>query len=135
MAYEDGPGIIHDPNSKLTVRDPTGYFKDRKKGHVDLHRFFTEKYRSDLAMPIHTKEMRTSGLYPGGIALVSRARPVAEGSIVVVSIQGQTVVRRLAKQDGTWCLLADDLREKPFFITEFTEVERIGVVTSAHIIF
>ena len=135
MAFEDGPGVPIVRDRRHNVYDPTGYFNGNKGDFVDLHRFFTDKHKSDLSMPVHTKEMRVSGLFPGGFVLISRAIPAREGAIVAVRMEGQVVIRRLVKQDGVWCLRADDPRERPFFITEGIQVERVGVITSAHIMF
>lgn len=116
------------------ISDPRGILRGIEGDLVDMHAFLTNHSVSVQVLEVTSREMRASGLFPKNYALVDRALPVRDGSIVAVLYEGITVVRRLVKREGAWFLVADDPREQDYPITDETNVERLGVVTHSIIV-
>lgn len=111
------------------IGTPNGHLERPGGEQIDLHAFLTNHRVSINLWPIETNAMRVSGLHAGSFALVDRSLSPAPGKIVVVRCNGQVLIRRLIKKNNQWFLIADDPLEEQFLINEFTEVERLGVVT------
>lgn len=127
VQYEKQPLQSHKQGRFVTTI--AGHLEWPSGNQIDLHAFLTGHQASINLWPIETNIMRASGLFRGSFALVDQNRPPALGKIVVVRFNNQVIMRRLAKRDNRWCLVPDDPREQVLFITEFDQVERLGVVT------
>lgn len=137
MPYNSGikhlPARFASHKAGRYVVDTTGMLQGKEGALIDLHRFFTQDIPFLEIMPIQTKTMRASGLYPGGFALVHKAGKPVHESIVVVSYNGQVIIRRLIKRDNRWWLIADDPREPPLAISDDVEIHKIGTVVGAYV--
>ncbi|HET6567968.1 MAG TPA: S24 family peptidase [Rhodothermales bacterium] len=76
--------------------------------------------------------MRDAGLQSGDILLVDRARTPTVGKVVVACVEGELVVRRLARISGRYYLTADNPAYPPLPLAEDLDHVVWGVVASWH---
>ena len=70
--------------------------------------------------------MKDAGILPGDLLLVDRKKEAVDGDIIVTSIEGGIVVKRLDKINGK--LISENVDFKPIDITEQSSMHVWGVV-------
>lgn len=73
--------------------------------------------------------MTGAGIHNGDILIVSRAEPITHLAIIVGTLNGEFVCKRLDRQNA--CLLSENPNSKPYFITDDDEFGVEGVVISS----
>lgn len=69
------------------------------------------------------------GIYPGSILIVNKALKPKSSSIVIAVVDGELVVKRLYKRNGTVKLLSENPNYAPIEFTDGDELIIWGVVT------
>lgn len=74
--------------------------------------------------------MRGAGIYHQDIIVVDRSLEVSEGRVVVAVVNGEMLIKRFSKKGDRLFLLAENPDYPPLEITEETDFQVWGVVTS-----
>ena len=73
--------------------------------------------------------MSGAGIFDGDYLIVSRAIPAKPGHVVVACLNGDVLVKRLAKEQGQFILQSENPAYSPRYILENDELTIWGVVT------
>ena len=73
--------------------------------------------------------MAGAGIFDGDYLIVSRAIPAKPGHVVVACLNGDVLVKRLAKEQGQFILQSENPAYSPRYILENDELTIWGVVT------
>ncbi len=73
--------------------------------------------------------MTGAGIFDGDHLIVSRAIPAKPGHVVVACLNGDVLVKRLAKEQGQFILQSENPAYSPRYILENDELTIWGVVT------
>lgn len=79
---------------------------------------------------IKGSSMIGAGIHDGDIVIVDRSLEPAHGKIAIVSIDSEFTVKRLAKRNGRLFVVPENENFAPLEITEETDFEVWGIVTS-----
>lgn len=102
--------------------------RDYFDGGLDLNRLLVHDRVATFIMRVAGHSMHSAGIYDGDEIIVDRSLSVKHGSVVVVSLNGQMLVRRW-QVDGAHVSLLSDESPLPVVLTEGDEVEVFGVIT------
>lgn len=73
--------------------------------------------------------MQQSGIHDGDVLVVDRSIIPKHGQIVIASIEGEPIIRRLVKMGSRFFLLSDSQKYEPIAVSEETNWMIWGVVT------
>jgi len=73
--------------------------------------------------------MVDAGIYEGDTLTVDRSLEARSGTIVVASLDGETLVKRLKVQSGRTYLISENQNYPPIEVTEYITFRILGVVT------
>lgn len=73
--------------------------------------------------------MNGAGIFNGTRLIVDRAEKPRAGRIVLAYVDGQPVVKRLAKASGGWSLMSANAAYKTIHPDQYSSIEVFGVVT------
>ncbi len=73
--------------------------------------------------------MAGAGIFDGDHLIVSRAIPAKPGHVVVACLNGDVLVKRLAKEQGQFILQSENPAYSPRYILENDELTIWGVIT------
>ncbi|MEU3331585.1 translesion error-prone DNA polymerase V autoproteolytic subunit [Glutamicibacter creatinolyticus] len=102
--------------------------RDYFDGGLDLNRLLITDRVSTFIMRVAGGAMVSAGIHDGDEIIVDRSRSVQHGSVVVLSLNEQMLVRRWQVERGRVGLLSDESAQ-PQWLGEHDEVEVFGVVT------
>ncbi|MBB4867139.1 DNA polymerase V [Pseudomonas nitritireducens] len=75
------------------------------------------------------ESMAPCGIMNRSRLVVDRARDAVAGNVVVVFVDNQPLVKRLAYSQGKWALESDDPAYPPIPIDQYESIDMFGVVT------
>ncbi|HBP0460598.1 TPA: translesion error-prone DNA polymerase V autoproteolytic subunit [Pseudomonas aeruginosa] len=81
------------------------------------------------AVSVSGDSMAGAGIFDGDHLIVSRAIPAKPGHVVVACLNGDVLVKRLAKEQGQFILQSENPAYSPRYILENDELTIWGVVT------
>ncbi|WP_052136931.1 LexA family transcriptional regulator [Arthrobacter sp. PAMC 25486] len=87
--------------------EPTGFAspaRDYFDGGIDLNRHLIRDRTSTFVMRVSGDSMAGTGIADGDEIIVDRALAPRDGSVVVVVVEGELLIRRLVKHDGVTSL-------------------------------
>lgn len=102
--------------------------RDYFDGGLDLNRLLVMDRVSTFIMRVSGNAMRSAGIHDGDEVIVDRSLSVRDGSVVIVNLNGQMLVRRW-HIDGPKVGLLSDESPLPVWLTEGDEVGVFGVIT------
>lgn len=100
---------------------------------VDLHERLIHNTEATFFIRVSGDSMRDAGIMDGSILIVDTARPAVAGNIVVASIDGKYVVKRLRRVRGIFELHPENVLAQYPILRPTNELQIFGVVTS-HIV-
>ena len=96
---------------------------------LDFNELLIENAPATFAVRVAGDSMTGIGLFPGDIAVVNRARPVIDGSIVVALVDGEFTLKRFRRRAGRVWLHPENPAYPDIEIAEGMAFEVWGVVT------
>lgn len=102
---------------------------DLLESHLDLNRYLISQPAATFFMRFEGEPMLESGLRQGDLLIVDRSVEVTEQKIVVASVDGDLVIRRVSRNRRRLQLLSENPDCQLISITEDTEFQIWGVVT------
>ena len=102
--------------------------RDYFDGGLDLNRLLVKDRVSTFIMRVGGHAMQSAGIYDGDEVIVDRSLPVRHNSVVVLSLNGQMLIRRWQIDGAKTGLLCDE-SPIPVTLSEGDEVSIFGVVT------
>ncbi|MFN5980477.1 MAG: LexA family protein, partial [Pseudanabaena sp.] len=102
---------------------------DLLESHLDLNRYLISQPAATFFMRFEGEPMLESGLQQGDLLIVDRSIEVTEQKIVVASVNGDLVIRRVSRNRRRLQLLSENPNCQLISITEDTEFQIWGVVT------
>ncbi|MHA7158526.1 LexA family protein [Glutamicibacter endophyticus] len=102
--------------------------RDYFDGGLDLNRLLVRDRVSTFILRVEGQAMVSAGIFDGDEIIVDRSLPVKDGSVVVLSLNGQMLVRRWVTRAGRTGLLCDE-SPLPVWLAEQDDLEVFGVVT------
>jgi len=97
---------------------------------IDLNKHFIKNHEATFLVRALGQSMHGSGINDQAVLIVDRSIKAKHNSIVVASIDGEFVCKRL-KLKPKMCLMPDNPESPAIFIKEGQELEIVGTVTSA----
>lgn len=122
------PGASHGPVQAVSAMGFPSPARDYFDGGLDLNRLLVRDRVSTFIMRVSGHAMRSAGIYDGDEVIVDRSLSVRHGSVVIVNLNGQMLVRRW-HIDGSKVGLLSDESPLPVLLTEGDEVGVFGVIT------
>lgn len=96
---------------------------------LDFNELLIESPSATFAVRISGESMTGAGLFPGDIAVVNRARKVANSNVVLALVDGEFTLKRYKSRAGKIKLLAENPKFSDIIILDETILEIWGVVT------
>ncbi|MET4004520.1 DNA polymerase V [Arthrobacter sp. UYCu511] len=106
-----GGGVVFGmdvPAPRHQSAEPTGFAspaRDYFDGGIDLNRHLIRDRTSTFLMRVAGDSMAGAGIASGDEIIVDRALTPRDGSVVVVVVEGELLIRRLSMHDGVTSLL------------------------------
>lgn len=122
------PGTTQGPVQAVSAMGFPSPARDYFDGGLDLNRLLVHDRVATFIMRVSGHSMHSAGIYDGDEIIVDRSLPVKHGTMVVVSLNGQMLVRRWQTEGPQVGLLSDE-SPLPVLLTEGDEVEVFGVIT------
>jgi DNA polymerase V len=121
------------PLPLVTARISAGFpspaedYIDKK---LDLNDYLIRHPAASFFVRVEGNSMINAGIHNGDLLIVDRALEPADGKIVIALVNGEMTVKRISKKAGRLYLLPENDAFKPLEITEGSEFQVWGVVTS-----
>ena len=117
---------------KLTRKIETGFPSpagDHLEKALSLEDLIVRRPTSTFYVRAEGEAMKASGIHPGDILVIDRSLTPRNGSIVIVTLCEEVIIRRIIKKGNRVFLASDDLRYTPIPIKEETDWMIWGVAT------
>ncbi|HCE46080.1 MAG TPA: peptidase S24 [Lentisphaeria bacterium] len=101
---------------------------DYIEGRLDLNEHLVKHPAATFFVRASGDSMTGAGIFPGDILIVDRSLKAADSNIVIASIDGEFIVKRLRVSDGRISLVPENKRYNPIEIAEGSELKIWGVV-------
>lgn len=101
---------------------------DHLDGDLNLHEYVVRRPASTYFVRAEGDSMQGDGIHDGDLLVVDRSLEPLPGRVIVIAVDGELTVKRLAHQRGRTVLLASNLRFEPIPL-EGCECHVWGVVT------
>lgn len=130
--YEDMPKVRIPLMSCAVEAGFPSPAEDYMEGVLDLNARYVRNPPATYFLKAHGDSMLGAGIHSGDLLIVDRSYRARDGKIVIVSLNGEMLVKRLVRRNGQ-CLLTSANPDYPTFdISSYEEVAIWGVVI-AHI--
>lgn len=97
---------------------------------IDLNEHLLPNRLSSYVMRVRGNSMTGAGIWDGDEVIVDRSVEVQDGDVVVVSVDGEMLVKRWSVgRDGTVALCAEHPDYPPLLLSELNDVRVWGVIT------
>jgi DNA polymerase V len=97
---------------------------------LDLNDLLIKNPPATFFVKVAGDSMTGAGIYDGCILIVDRSIEATNGRIVIAAVNGELTVKRLIKSNDSCRLIAENADYAPLEITEESQCEIWGVVTS-----
>jgi DNA polymerase V len=104
---------------------------DYLEGRIDLNEHLIEHPAATFLVWVSGDSMTGAGIYDGDLLVVDRSVQAAPGHIVVVAVDGELTLKRLARRRGRLVLQAENDAYPDIEVGEVAETMVWGVATSA----
>ncbi len=88
---------------------------------LDINDLVVKNPASTFFVRVEGDSMEGAGIFSGDVLVVDRAINPEDGLIVVAAVNGEMLVKRLAKIDGRQTLLSENDRYEPIFLGDDEE--------------
>ncbi|MGP9033828.1 LexA family protein [Glutamicibacter mysorens] len=122
------PGATQGPVQAVSAMGFPSPARDYFDGGLDLNRLLVRDRVSTFIMRVSGHAMQSAGIFDGDEVIVDRSLSVRHGSVVIVNLNGQMLVRRW-QIDGRQVGLLSDESPLPVILAEGDEVSVFGVIT------
>ena len=102
---------------------------DHIEQHLDLNDLLISKPEATFLVRASGESMIQAGIFNQDILVVDRSRSAKHGDIVVASLDGELLVKRLFKHSGKLKLVSENLQFPEILISRDEELMIWGVVT------
>ena len=122
------------PCPLFTESVPAGFpspADDYIDGKLDLNGYLIQHPAATFFVRADGDSMVDAGIHHGDILIVDRALKPTDRSVVIAVIDGEMTLKRLRKSDGKLLLIPDNGDYEPLRLSEDTNCEIWGVVTTA----
>ncbi|NIG57144.1 translesion error-prone DNA polymerase V autoproteolytic subunit [Chitinophaga sp. Cy-1792] len=112
---------------------PAGYPSstlDDQEAQIDLSKLILTHPTATFVVKIKGDGMSEANMPDGCMAVIDRSIRPSAGDIVLAVLNGEYTVKRLVKAGRNWVLHSENTFYKPIVITEDTDFQVWGVVTS-----
>ncbi len=112
---------------------PAGYAdspQDDQESKIDLSRILQPHPNSTFIITVKGDSMVEANMPDGCMAVVDRSIKPSTGDIILAVLDGEYTVKRLVKAGRNWVLHPENTFYKPIVISEETDFQVWGVVTS-----
>ena len=127
QSHKDDPDML-----RLSRKIETGFPSpagDHLEKALSLEELIVLRPTSTFYVRAEGNAMKASGIYNGDILVVDRSLHPRNGSIIIVSLNEEVIIRRLAKKGNRIFLVSGDIRYAPIPVNEGTEWTVWGVAT------
>ena len=102
---------------------------DYIEGKLDLNEYLVKHPAATFFVRASGDSMTGAGIFPGDILIVDRSMKAMDSNIVIASIDGEFIVKRLRVSDAGISLVSENKRYKPIEIGDGNDFKVWGVVT------
>lgn len=104
---------------------------DMVENMLDINDLVVKNPVSTFFVRVEGDSMEGAGIFSGDVLVVDRSQEAKDGKIVVAAVNGEMVVKRLAKLAGKQVLLSENDAYKPITVGESEECYIWGVVVGS----
>ena len=97
---------------------------------IDLNEHLIHNPSSTYLVRASGESMKEAGIFPGDVLVVDRSKRPEHNAVVIASIDGELLVKRLKKSKGKIWLMAENPDYPPIEMTDENELMIWGVVTN-----
>ncbi|RYD94399.1 MAG: LexA family transcriptional regulator [Sphingobacteriales bacterium] len=108
--------------------DANDYYLHSEPG-IDLNEQLVRNKTTTYFMRVHSDAMSGAGIQEGAIVIVDRSLEPASGKVVIASVNGELLIRRLEKQGPHKARLLPASKLAPIALEHYSEKMIWGVVT------
>jgi DNA polymerase V len=101
---------------------------DYMESQLDLNAYVNAKPHATFYVRARGSSMRDIGIETGDVLIVDRSLTPQDGDIAICVVEGELLVKRLAKKGSTWCLLSANAAYPPLTLKQGQELVVWGVV-------
>lgn len=98
---------------------------------LDINDLVVKNAASTFFVRVEGDSMEEVGIFSGDVLVVDRSVEAKVGRIVVAAVNGEMLVKRLAKIDGRQALVSENHAYEPIFLGEDEECNVWGVVVGS----
>jgi len=98
-------------------------------GALDLNQYCIKHPAATFFVRVNGDSMLNAGIHDNDLLIVDRSLVAKHGSVVIASINGELLVKRLHKKDGRLFVVPENQAYPTLEIQENSEFEIWGVVT------
>jgi len=98
---------------------------------LDINDLVVQNPASTFFVRVEGDSMEEVGIFSGDVLVVDRAVEPKVGRIVVAAVNGEMLVKRLAKIEGRQALVSENQAYEPIFLGEGEECYLWGVVVGS----
>ena len=117
-------------SSKVSAGFPSPADDNLEKS-LDLNSYLIKRPAATFFVRVNGDSMINAGINDNDILVVDRSIKPSHGKVIIAVLDGQMTVKRLYKRSGKVILMPENDLYKPIEITDDTNMEIWGVVTSA----
>ena len=103
---------------------------DHIEAQLDLNSYLIKNPSSTFLVRVSGESMKNAGIFPNDILIVDRSLKPAIGKVVVVALDGELTVKRLAKTQGKLYLMPENPDFSPISVKALQALNVYGVVTN-----
>ncbi|KPA14663.1 DNA polymerase V [Candidatus Magnetomorum sp. HK-1] len=104
--------------------------EDYIEGKLDLNQHLIKHPAATFFVRVTGDSMIDAGIHPGDILIVDRAVEALDKKVVIAVINGELTVKRIRSTKTGYMLMPENNNYSPIQITEDSEFEVWGVVTT-----
>jgi len=104
---------------------------DQVEKILDINDLVVQNPASTFFVRVEGDSMEGVGIFSGDVLVVDRSIDAKDGKIVVAAVNGEMVVKRLAKLEGRQVLMSENDHYSPIFVGEDEECFIWGVVVGS----
>lgn len=93
---------------------------------IESYLILNQEYKADFALSIRGDSMIDAGINDGDLALIIKDRPVSNGEIYAVLVDGEATLKKVYKNDDYLTLQPCNSRYEPIMVKEKDDLYIIG---------
>lgn len=104
---------------------------DEVEAELNVHDLLVKRPLSTFFVRVTGSSMEGAGIFSGDVLAVDRSLDAVPGAIVVAAVNGELVVKRLEKRQGTLVLVSEQVGYEPIVIGDGETCYVWGVVVGS----